>query len=187
MKVNRQLKQMIVLLILVTAASTVALASVFVYNPLTVNINPVSPPVIFDLGSNANQADLAGNTIEVTLGADQASATVTIHPTFQTTYYKNITLIKNTDTTTYYVWIRVESAASLPAGSTARMILKDLSGSTTYATIDLLSTGTSSYITLNGGQALRADFEIYIEEGTTPSTTSATLKVIYSTSTESPP
>lgn len=183
MKVNRQLKQMIVLLILVTAASTVALASVFVYNPLTVNINPVSPPVIFDLGSNANQADLAGNTIEVTLGADQASATVTIHPTFQTTYYKNITLIKNTDTTTYYVWIRVESAASLPAGSTAYMILND----TSTTTVDLLSTGSYGPITLSGGQTLQADFRITIPEGTTPSTTTATLKVIYSTSTETPP
>ncbi len=184
MKVNRQLKQMIVLLVLVTVASTVALASVFVYNPLTININAVSPPVIFEPGSNANQADLASNTIEVTLGANQTSATVTIHPTYQQTYYKNVTLIKNTDTNTYYVWIKVETPAVLPAGSEAYMILNDTLGTQ----VNLLATGIYGPITLSGGQVLQADFNVTLPEGVAlPAATTANLKVIYSTSTETPP
>jgi len=182
---NRQFKQMVVLLVLVTAASTVALASVFVYNPLTVNINAVAPPVIFDPGSNANQADLGGNTITVTIGANKTSATITIHPTYQVTYYKNITLIHNTDTaTTYYVWIKVVSPATLPAGSQAVLKLNDTAGTT----IDLLTTGTYGPITLPAGNLLQMDFNMTIPEGVQlPAATSAQLQVIYSTSTETPP
>ncbi|MDT7895223.1 MAG: hypothetical protein RQ855_03385, partial [Desulfurococcales archaeon] len=54
-----------------------AFASVFVYYPLTVNLSPVSPPIKFLAGSNANQSDLGGggspytsNTIGVTIGSD---------------------------------------------------------------------------------------------------------------------
>jgi len=186
MRVNKQLKQMIVLLALITVASTVALASVFVYNPLTININAVAPPVQFWPGSNANQADLGGNTITVTIGANKTSETITIHPTYQSTYYLNVSLINNTDTaTTYYVWIKVLTPATLPAGSEAYLILND----TASTQVDLLTTGSYGPITLAPGGLLQMDLNVTLPEGVQlPAATSAELQVIYSTqSSETPP
>jgi len=85
-------------------------ASVFTYNPLTINISPVAPPIIFKYGANAGKADLRGTTITVNISNTSTSLTLTLHPTYQKVYYKDVARINNTDTNVYYVKLRVENA-----------------------------------------------------------------------------
>jgi hypothetical protein len=173
-----------------------AFASVFVYYPVTVNLSPVSPPIRFLDGSNANQNDLGGsgspyssNTIGVTIGSDGASLTLTLHPTKQHNYYRNVSLIQNTDGKAYYITIRVNTAASLPSGSQARLLIYDRpSGGSLVANVNLLATGdTSASATIPTGAVWRIDLYIFIPEGSTASSTSASLQLIYSPSSETPP
>jgi len=173
-----------------------AFASVFVYYPLTVNLSPVSPPIKFLAGSNANQSDLGGggspytsNTIGVTIGSDGASLTLTLHPTKQHNYYRNVSLIQNTDGKAYYITVRVNTAASLPAGSQARLLIYDApSGGSLVANVNLLATGdTSASATIPAGAVWRIDLYIFIPEGASVSATSASLQLIYSPSSETPP
>jgi len=190
-----------------TIATSIGFASVFTYYPVTVNISPVAPPVSFTAGSNTGQPDLGGgNTISVTIGQSGASADITIHPTFRTTYYKNITLIKNWESgagaKAYKVYIKVVSQASLPSGSTAKIYIysqgatRSLTGfpnpapaSGTYvASVSLLSSGTTSIGTLNAGSAWEVDILVYIPESSTvPSPTTAQIQLIYTPSSETPP
>jgi len=197
-----------VLAIAALLLSSLGFASVFTYYPVTVSISPVPPPVSFTTGtgSNAGQPDLgAGNTISVSIGASGASADITIHPTFRTTYYKNITMIKNWEPSSggkaYNVYIRVVTQASLPAGSQAVVYIysqgatRSLTGfpnpapaSGTYvASVSLLSSGTTSIGPLNPGSAWEVDVLVYIPEGTTPSSTTAQIQLIYTPSGETPP
>ena len=177
-----------------------AFTSVFVYYPVTVNLSPVSPPIKFLDGSNANQNDLGGggspytsNTIGVTIGSDGASLTLTLHPTKQYNYYRNVSLIQNTDGKAYYITVRVNTAASLPAGSQARLLIYDRpSGGSLVANVNLLATGdTSASATIsasgNPGSIWRIDLYIFIPEGASVSATSSSLQLIYSPSSETPP
>ena len=170
---------------------TAAMASVFAYYPLSLTIQGTAPPIVLEEGSNAGQADLSG-TIDVSVGQNKTSLTVILHPTYQTTYYKDVARIRNTDTTnTYYVWIKVASPATLPAGSTAQLIVKSSAGAQ-LATINLMTNDeTQSYIPLNAGDYLQLDFKFSIPEGTALSDfqgVSASMDVIYSTqNTEMPP
>jgi hypothetical protein len=177
-----------------------AFASVFVYYPVTVNLSPVNPPIKFQDGSNANQNDLGGsgspytsNRIEVTIGSDGASLTLTLHPTKQHNYYRNVSLIQNTDGKAYYITVRVVSPATLPPGSQARLLIYNApSGGTLVANVNLLATGdTSATATIaasgNPGSIWRIDLYIFIPEGSTVSATSASLQLVYSPSNETPP
>ncbi|MEM2671811.1 MAG: hypothetical protein QXI64_10165 [Sulfolobales archaeon] len=198
-KVVRKELLLVAVSIAVLAISHV-FASVFVYYPVTVNLSPVSPPIKFLAGSNANQNDLGGggspyvsNTIGVTIGSDGASLTLTLHPTKQHNYYRNVSLIQNTDGKAYYITIRVNTAASLPSGSVARLLIYDRpSGGAKVADVSLLATGdTSATATIsasgNPGSVWRIDLYIFIPEGSTASATSASLQLIYSPSNEAPP
>jgi hypothetical protein len=177
-----------------------AFASVFVYYPVTVNLSPVNPPIRFQDGSNANREDLGGsgspytsNRIEVTIGSDGASLTLTLHPTKQHNYYRNVSLIQNTDGKAYYITVRVVSPATLPPGSQARLLIYNApSGGTLVANVNLLATGdTSATATIaasgNPGSIWRIDLYIFIPEGSTVSATSASLQLVYSPSNETPP
>ena len=175
-----------------------AFASVFVYYPITVNLSPVNPPIRFDYGSNANGYDLGGsgdpytsNTIGVTIGPAGTSLILTLHPTRQHNYYKEVSLIENTDGKAYYITIRVVTAAVLPPGSVALLLIFDELGSR-VAEVDLLATGdtsATSTIAASGtpGSIWRIDLYIFIPEGSTPSATSAFVQLIYSPSSETPP
>ncbi|MCC6009918.1 MAG: hypothetical protein LM588_02855 [Fervidicoccaceae archaeon] len=163
-------------------------ASVFAYYPLSITVSPTTPPVTFATGSNSNQNDLGpGNTITVSLGSNSASASVTVHPTYQKTYYKDVLRITNSDSKTYNVYIRVDTAiASFPAGST--ILLKIYDSGTPIATVPLTSTGTVSIGSLSGGGAWEVDVEVYIPEGSSlPSSATANLQLIYTPSSETPP
>lgn len=172
-------------LVALAAAASVAFASVFVYYPINVSVSPVSPPIVIDPGSNANQPDLAGNTITVNIGANKTSATVTVHPTYQTTYYKNITVIENTDAaTSYYVWIRVDTALSA-AYSGSQLIIRTASGS---VPVDLTTSGDTLIGQIPASGKWEVDLSFSIPEGTAlPAAETAVIQLIYSTGTETPP
>ena len=171
-----------------------AFASVFVYYPITVNLSPVNPPIVFQYGRNANEDDLGnGNIIGVSIGPDGARLTLTLHPTRQHNYYKEVSLIENTDGKAYYITVRVNSAANLPSGSVARLLIYDRPiGGTLVANVNLLATGdTSASATISAsgtpGSVWRIDLYIFIPEGSSVSATSAFVQLIYSPSSETPP
>ena len=176
------------------ALGVIVLASVFVYNPVTGTLTPQKPPVIFDLGSNAGQTDLGGQTITVTLGPSSTSATVTIHPTYEKNYYKNVTLIKNQDAATAYnIWIKVTDPLSDPKILSAQAIIRDSTGP--IATVDLTTTGTPISVgNLAASGKYTIDLVVTIDHtggapGTAPSLTDNqfTFEVIYTPSAETPP
>jgi len=190
-------------LALIALASSLALvlafayAHVMSYYPVNVTLVPSAPKVVFAPGSNAGQTDIDGSTIGVSIGANSTNLTLTLHPTYETTYYENITLIENTDTTTTYsVNITVSQALSLPAGSKAYLIIynkgatRSLAGwpvplpaSGTYvAMVDLTQTGTTAIGSLAAGGVWEVDLLVYIPEGTTPTTTTAELYLVASPS-----
>ena len=184
------MKKLYLLIALAVAAAAVN-AAVFAYYPITVNITGVRP-VVFDYGSNANQPDLGtGNNIAVTLGSNRTSVTIEIHPTYQYTYYHNITLVRNIDTgKAYYVAFRVtQPITGWPPGSVAKMIVYT-SGGTKVIEVDLKQQYTTGWIgPLSAGDYYRIDFYIYYPEGyPLPNNTQVEVQLIYSPqNTEAPP
>ena len=179
---DKRMKIKISLIIVATLALLLVNAAVFAYYPVAVTVTGVQP-VVFVAGDNAGEPDLGdGNLIVVTLGANGASASITVHPTYQITYYKDVLRLQNQDTTkSYYVAIRVNDPADLGGASTATLRIYDSTG-ILVATVDLATTGTSDWITLlNAGDYLRFDLKFYIEEGTSlPSSETIGFEVIYS-------
>jgi hypothetical protein len=191
------------LALLTAIALSIAFAAVFSYYPVSIAISPVSPPVYFELGSNANQDDLAGNTITVSVGSSGTSVSITIHPTYQVTYYKNVTLIVNNDSKAYNISLRVATPATgLPSGASAVVYVYSKNATRSlseYPTpeppsgqyvknVSLTSTGTTYIGYLSGNSTYEIDIYVYIPEGTSlPSSISAGLLLIASPSSESPP
>jgi hypothetical protein len=193
-------KQKSVGLLIALAALTATLASVFAYYPVTATLSPTNPPVYFDLGTNANKNDIgSGNTITVTKGSNGASLSFTVHPTYQTCYWKNITIIKNDDSKAYNIYLRVVTPVSGISGATVGIYVynkgaaRSLSGYPTPAPasgtyVDLTTSGTTLIGQLSGGSTFEIDVYTYIPEGSTlPSSASASLLLIYTPSGETPP
>jgi hypothetical protein len=195
-------KQKSVGLLIALAALTATLASVFAYYPVTATLSPTNPPVYFDLGTNAGQYDIgSSNTITVTKDSNGASLSFTVHPTYQTCYWKNITIIKNDDSKAYNIYLRVVTPVSGISGATVRIYVynkgatRSLSGSSPapqsgyyVGYVDLTTTGTTPIGQLNGGSTFEIDVYTYIPEGSTlPSSASAQLLLIYTPSGETPP
>ncbi|MEM1745405.1 MAG: hypothetical protein QXL08_00785 [Candidatus Nezhaarchaeales archaeon] len=197
-------------LILIVAAF--AAASVFAYYPFQLTVSPVSPPVTFEYGSNANQDDLgstgsSSNKIKVSISPSGTSVTVEIHPTYNTTYYKNVTLLRNSDSKAYKVYLIIsEKQESLPSGSEVYLIVynssatRNLTGypnpepaSNTYVNkIELVNTDTdtpTSIGTLNGDAVWEFDFLVRIPEGNSIENASTIFKmhIVYTPSAEAPP
>jgi len=181
-------RRAVLLALAATIILSIAFSSVFVYYPITAQISPVGTPVKLGYGSNAGRPDLS-NTISVTIGSNNASATITIHPTYQVSYYRNITIITNTDNKAYKVMLNVSSPMNgLPTNSKAKLYVfskgagRSLSGWQTgsnpayglepsgyRAVLDLTTTGsTTSEFTLNANDIVEIDILIYIPEGTSP-------------------
>jgi hypothetical protein len=200
-------KQKSVGLLIALAALTATLASVFAYYPVTAALSPTSPPVYFAAGTNAGQYDIgSGNTISVTIGSNGASLSFTVHPTYQTCYWKNITIIKNDDSSkAYNIYLRVDTQISgLPGGAYARIYVynkgatRSLSRSSSSSPptpqsgyvkyVDLTTTGTTFIGQLSSNSFYEIDVYTYIPEGSTlPSPASAQLLLIYTPSGEMPP
>lgn len=192
------------LLVVVAAAIllSLAFAGVFVYYPITVALSPTSPPVIFEKGSNADKDDLVGS-ITVNIGANKTSLAITVHPTYQATYYKNISIIRNTNNKIYYVTLKVvDPIDGLPPGSKAILYIfeKDASralsgwppgnleatGSLEY--IDLTMSDQSGTVRIEAGRFVEIDLLVYIPEGSQVSGPySAEVCLIYAPSDETPP
>jgi hypothetical protein len=191
-------RRAVVLALAATIILSIAFSSVFVYYPITAQISPVSPPVILESGSNAGKSDLSGsNTIGVDIGTNKTSATITIHPTYQTSYYENVIIIRNTDDSkSYSVTLKVDTAVSgLPSDSKVLLYLfsqgatRSLSGwpssdlapaSGSYrAVLDLTQTNTAT-VTLNGGSIVEVDILVYIPEGyKRPDPVTANIYLVY--------
>ena len=171
---------MAISLLAIAAVSSMAFAAAFVYYPLNVALEGQSPPIVFAAGGNAGGGDLWGNTITVSIGANGTSLGLTLHPTYQKTYYKDVALIVNNDNSnSYYVMLRVTTPLS---GIQAKLILSD------GTEIDLTTTGDYGWITLGAGSSLTVDVEVNIPEGVTLDTYTASLELIYSPqNTETPP
>jgi hypothetical protein len=179
------------ILILVSMLTSFVYASVFTYNPLTINISPVAPPVIFKYGANTGKADLRGTTITATISNTNTSLTLTLHPTYQKVYYKDVARINNTDTNVYYVMFNVTSPLTNSKITSAKLYLWE--GTTKKLEVDLRTTGPTSRVSMNGKAEWRIDVEIVISESggsyntPPPASDSVTLNLIYSTQDESPP
>jgi len=111
--------------LLIAVVISIAFAGVFVYYPMEVILQPVSPPVYFDEGNNSNQNDLrSGNKISVSIGDNKTSLNIVVHPTYRVTYYKNVSIVYNNDGRSYRVCFRVESPLSnLPPDSEAYLYI----------------------------------------------------------------
>jgi len=193
----KRLYLLVVLAVFVAAVN----AAVFAYYPLTVNVAGTTAEVRFAAGSNANQPDLAGNTIGVTLeGSCNTKATVTIHPTNERTYYRDVLWIENYGVgRTYYAWIRVVTPVTHTAILSAKLYVKDANGNI-VAMIDLKQAGVQpgaqnyiNYITIPAATQtgnpptttpgkLYIDIEVEIDRNTNAGTVTATavLELIYS-------
>jgi len=189
--------------LLIAVVISIAFASVFVYYPMAVTLQPVQPPVYFAEGTNSNQDDLwTGNKISVLIGSNKTSLTIIVHPTYQVTYYKNVSIVYNNDSgRAYLVCFRVYTPLSnLPPGSEAYLYIyaasstRSLSGYPTptpsgyLKQINLKSTGTTCVVTLGGKGYLEMDLYIYIPEGydvgmTSGTTYTANLLLIYTPQT----
>lgn len=170
-----------------------AMASVFVYYPLTINISPQPPGVVFEPGKNANQADIGiDKSITVNLGHDKTSATITIHPTYQENYYKNVTLIVNNDDSlmNVYLIVRDTNITLLPFGSNVTLFI--YSGD--YDLINALditspSTNTDYFIgSLSENGVWQIDIYVKIPEGTNVAglTYQVKMSLVYTPSEETP-
>jgi len=197
-------KQKRTLLALAALAMAVAVvnASVFVYYGLTVNITGTTAEVRFATGDNSNQGDLAGQTIAVNLeGSFNTKATITIHPTNEKTYYRDVLRIKNYGVNhIYYGWIKVNTHISSQSITSAVLYVKDSSGKT-KATIDLktntlqgggftipAATSSGTPPTTTPGE-LYIDIEIQIDRNVDAGSVSGTaqLELIYSPQNTEPP
>jgi hypothetical protein len=197
-------KQKSVGLLIALAALTATLASVFAYYPVTATLSPTSPPVYFAEGTNANKNDIgSSNTITVTIGSNGASLSFTVHPTYQTCYWKNITIIKNDDSKGYNIYLRVVTPVSGISDATVRIYVYNKGATRSLSSsppappepqsgyvgyVDLTTTGTTSIGLLSGNSVYEIDVYTYIPEGSTlPSSASASLLLIYTPSGETPP
>lgn len=185
-------KSLISALLIIAIAMTLSsvAASVFVYYPLSITLSPTAPDVKLVEGSNAGQADLGGSTITVTI-TGSTKASITIHPTNERTYYKNVTVIVNTGSATYYGWIKVNTPISANGITAAKLIIKDTSGAT-VATVDLKSTTLQGGFSIPASGKLFIDIEVQIDSTIDPTTITsgnvASIDLVYSPqSVETPP
>ena len=186
-------RRAVVLALAATIILSIAFSSVFVYYPIKATIQPVTDtPVKLGYGSNAGRPDLS-NTISVTIGSNNASAEITIHPTYQVSYYRNITIIKNTDNKAYKVMLNVSNPMDgLPMNSKAKLYvfsrgagrgfsgwsIENLEPSGYFAVLDLTTTGsTDKVVPLSAHDFVEIDILVYIPEGSTMPTSPVTAKI----------
>jgi len=198
---GNEMKRLYILIALAIALA-IANAAVFVYYPLSLSLAPSKPAVYFVAGSNANKPDVmygAGNTITVNIDSAGVVAQITVHPTYQRTYYKEVLNITNQDNQAYTVWLIIDDPITITQGSiltSAKLYVIGASGNT-VKTIDLSQTGTVQVGQIPGGAKWRVDLEFQITgygNNGSPSVepslsdTSAELRLVYTpSSTETPP
>lgn len=171
----------LMLAILIAVAISAVNAAVFVYYPMDITAEWSKRPIYFDTaGTNAGGTDISG-TITVILSEEGTEADITVHPSRRgTTLYRNIMKIKNEDTQTYYLWIKVNTAFDDQSISEAVLIV----GS---AQINLRQTGLTSIGSISGGEELSVSLRLKISSSD-QGTDSASIELVYSPqSSETPP
>lgn len=178
----------------VVTAALLGHAAAFAQRSIVGTINLASNSAIwFDPGSNAGRPDVGGHPISVLIPPpDRREATVTIRPTNQTCWYRDVLRIRNHDTAPRNVCIRVTSAATLRPGDKAELYVfpsgqtRSVSGypSPTFqdgflARVNLLLSGSEGCFTMaGGGISVELDLLIYIgDDGHMRTQTSVTLEV----------
>jgi len=187
------------ILLAASLAATAVFASVFVYYPLNISLTPSKPAVYFIAGSNAGQNDImygTGNKIIVSVDSAGAFAQITVHPTYQTTYYKDVLEITNQDNQAYYVWLNVTNPITV-GGNLTSAVLYVIDDVGNQHSVDLhLTTGPVLVGQISGGKTWRIDLEFQItgygnngspSQAPILSDYSASLNLIYSPSNENPP
>ncbi|MEM3826874.1 MAG: hypothetical protein QXZ08_04870 [Nitrososphaeria archaeon] len=153
-----------------------------------------APPLVFLPGKNAGKPDLGeGNTITVTIGKNATSCSILLHPTYQKTYYQNITLVKNVESKAYNVWFKVNNPINFGVSGAKAELLVYSSGATRdgspLLTVDLTSQGLSNQITLSMNTFVELDvFIVYPEGVQLPSSPlTASLELVFSSQSEPVP
>lgn len=183
----------IVASIIALLITSIALASAFAYYPLTITATPQAPRVVFQTGSNANQPDLGGKTIAVSIGANGTSASVTINPTYRETYYRNVLKLYNGDSRDMSVWIVFTYLSNtLPQGSIVRLFFYDVATNMKVKELDITSPTLNSPISIGSiaaGKTWQIDIYVNITEGISivGASYSANAKLVYTPSSETPP
>ncbi|MEM4924369.1 MAG: hypothetical protein QXE70_08415 [Ignisphaera sp.] len=179
----------IVVPIAVLLVTSIAFASVFAYYPLTITVSPQAPGVRFGAGSNAGQPDIGtGNTISTTIGQSGTSVSITIHPTYQENYYKNVTVITNSDDNAMNVYLIFDSVSSnLP---TVKLFVYE--GTTKVTVLDIASQSIGTPIRVGqiaSGKTWQIDLYVKIPEGTsiTGAQYQVTARLVYTPSSEETP
>jgi len=193
------MKKRLYVLALLVAALAIANAAVFVYYPMSVTLQPSRPAVYFEPGSNANKPDVMygdGNTITVTVDSAGAQASITVHPTYQRTYYEDVLKITNQDNQAYYVWLIIDDPISAEGNLTlAKLYVIDANGNTVNS-IDLSQTGPVLVGQIPSGATWRIDLEFRItgygsngspNQAPRLSDTTAALRLAYTPSSGTPP
>lgn len=177
--------------VLALLATSIALASVFAYYPLNVTISPQTPSVHLLPGSNAGQADLGNKEISVTIGAKNTSAVISINPTYQETYYKDVLRVFNNDTKAMNVSVIFTSISnSLPQGSVVKLFFYNDTTKVKELTITSPQLNTPINIGIIGyGKTWQIDIYVYIPENTIIDGASytASIRLVYTPSSEVPP
>lgn len=176
-------------LLLVTS---ILLASVFAYYPLTIQVQPVSPGVEFEAGSNAGKPDIGeDNYITIEIGSNKVSASIKIHPTYQENYYRDVLRIVNNDDNAMKVYlIFKEVNKNLPRDSIVKLFVYE--SDTKVKELDITSQESNTAIligTLNADSTWQIDFYVKIPEGNSISNASytASADLVYTPSGETPP
>ncbi|MEM3967813.1 MAG: hypothetical protein QXK04_08585 [Ignisphaera sp.] len=175
--------------IAVLLVTSIAFASVFAYYPLTITVSPQAPGVRFGAGSNAGQPDIGtGKNISTTIGQSGTSVSFTIHPTYQENYYKNVTVITNSDDNAMNVYLIFDSVSSnLP---TVKLFVYE--GTTKVTVLDIASQSIGTPIRVGqiaSGKTWQIDLYVKIPEGTsiTGAQYQVTARLVYTPSSETPP
>ena len=179
--------KLLALIIALSVAVTVY-AGVLVIYPVNVNVEEVTPPIVFEPGANAGDPGLPStNTITVSLGSNSTSATVSLQVTYGEVYVVDVLNITNPTTPSgdnYFVKVCVDSAISSAVINTAEAIIKV--GTSTY-TLDLRTAGacTSDFQLLDGDTAT-ISFHFIVPEGTALDSTPPSVSLSLHYSPESP-
>ncbi|MEM4169485.1 MAG: hypothetical protein QXY99_05305 [Thermoproteota archaeon] len=192
------MRKNVLVLLGIACVLAVAFAGVFVFFPMQTGLSFTAPPVIFMLGENAGKPDVGqGNTITVSVGENATSCSILLHPTYQKTYYQNVTLVKNIESgagaKAYNVWFKVLEPINFGvSGAQAKLIVYPAgagrSGSPLLV-VDLTSQGLSDRITLNANTFVELDvFIVYPEGVLLPSSQlTASMELVFSPQSEPVP
>ena len=171
---------------------SLAIAHVITFFPIVAQVSPTAPKVVFGYGSNSNQPDVDSNiTVNIYQGTRLELA---IHPTYETTYYENISVINNTDTKAWTVTLKVvQPLTNLPTDARAYLYIYDSGATRTFDysnfaeglvlptgylyQLDLTQTSSLTF-TINPGTVYEIDVLVYIPDNETlPSSGTAVVSL----------